>query len=114
MAWEKARLRSRPDIASRWVNRESSPSVLPACRSAGMPLLRRTGRFPACRCGHQPDAHRHYRPGSDCGLCKCPRWSRCGGSHVAPAFGRPFDTPRSEPDEAVWQESEWPLEVARA
>jgi hypothetical protein len=28
-----------------------------------------------CRCGHQPDAHRHYRPGSDCGLCECPWWS---------------------------------------
>jgi len=29
-----------------------------------------------CRCGHQLRAHRHYRPGSDCGLCECPRWTR--------------------------------------
>ena len=29
-----------------------------------------------CRCGHAANAHRHYRPGSDCGLCDCPRWRR--------------------------------------
>jgi hypothetical protein len=29
-----------------------------------------------CRCGHDRQAHRHYRPGSDCGLCECPRWTR--------------------------------------
>ncbi|MCW0212471.1 MAG: hypothetical protein OJJ54_03860 [Pseudonocardia sp.] len=22
-----------------------------------------------CACGHEPDAHEHYRPGSDCALC---------------------------------------------
>jgi hypothetical protein len=43
--------------------------------SEGMLLLRRTGRSRACGCGHQPDAHRHYRPGSDCALCACPQWS---------------------------------------
>ena len=41
-----------------------------------------------CRCGHDADAHRHYRPGSDCSLCAgtCPRyrpdvrwWRRAGG-----------------------------------
>jgi hypothetical protein len=31
-----------------------------------------------CKCGHIRDAHRHYRPGADCGLCDCPRWSRQG------------------------------------
>ncbi|NMI02050.1 (Fe-S)-binding protein [Pseudonocardia acidicola] len=24
---------------------------------------------PLCRCGHGPQAHDHYRPGSDCGIC---------------------------------------------
>ncbi|MBO0808153.1 MAG: hypothetical protein J2P32_07610 [Actinobacteria bacterium] len=27
-------------------------------------------------CGHDRDAHRHYRRGSDCALCDCPRWAR--------------------------------------
>lgn len=22
-----------------------------------------------CRCGHEQDAHEHYRPGTDCGIC---------------------------------------------
>jgi hypothetical protein len=28
-----------------------------------------------CECGHDRGAHRHYRHGSDCALCDCPRWS---------------------------------------
>jgi hypothetical protein len=28
------------------------------------------------RCGHDRSTHRHYRRGSDCALCDCPRWSR--------------------------------------
>lgn len=28
-----------------------------------------------CRCGHERAAHRHYRAGSDCGLCNCHDWS---------------------------------------
>jgi hypothetical protein len=32
---------------------------------------------PACgRCGHGRRAHEHYRSGSDCALCDCPRFSR--------------------------------------
>jgi hypothetical protein len=29
----------------------------------------------ACHCGHGRDTHRHYRRGSDCALCACPRWA---------------------------------------
>jgi hypothetical protein len=29
-----------------------------------------------CRCGHTAHAHQHYRAGSDCSLCDCPRWCR--------------------------------------
>jgi hypothetical protein len=25
--------------------------------------------MPVCKCGHDRDAHRHYRAGSDCGRC---------------------------------------------
>jgi len=43
------------------------------------PSLRGTAvtapRWVLCRCGHDHDAHRHYRHGSDCALCECPRWS---------------------------------------
>lgn len=28
-----------------------------------------------CRCGHDRESHQHYRPGSDCALCECQRWS---------------------------------------
>ena len=62
--------------------------------SEGMLLLRRKGRSRACGCGHQPDAHRHYRPGSDCALCACPQWSQRGGSHVVAAFWRPLNALR--------------------
>jgi hypothetical protein len=25
-------------------------------------------------CGHGKRAHAHFRPGTDCSLCECPRW----------------------------------------
>ncbi len=31
---------------------------------------------PTCVCGHVRDAHEHYRPGTDCALCDCPRFRR--------------------------------------
>jgi len=36
----------------------------------------RPRRLPRCVCGHDRQAQRHYRPGSDCGVCSCPRWRR--------------------------------------
>lgn len=27
-----------------------------------------------CSCGHEREAHGHYRAGSDCSLCRCPRF----------------------------------------
>ena len=36
----------------------------------------RPRRLPRCVCGHDRQAHRHYRSGSDCALCSCPRWRR--------------------------------------
>jgi hypothetical protein len=29
-----------------------------------------------CVCGHVQDAHEHYRPGTDCALCDCPKFRR--------------------------------------
>ncbi|WP_176491760.1 hypothetical protein [Curtobacterium sp. 'Ferrero'] len=29
-----------------------------------------------CVCGHPREAHEHYRRGSDCALCDCPRFRR--------------------------------------
>jgi hypothetical protein len=37
--------------------------------------IKRTRRRLRCGCRHTRDAHRHYRPGSDCAFCDCPRWS---------------------------------------
>jgi hypothetical protein len=46
--------------------------VVPAQRGAPVtppaPPLRRVVVDP-CVCGHQKDAHEHYRPGADCGVC---------------------------------------------
>jgi len=29
-----------------------------------------------CTCGHSRAAHEHYRQGTDCALCDCPRFRR--------------------------------------
>lgn len=40
------------------------------------PALRVPTETAVCVCGHAQDAHEHYRPGSDCALCDCPRYRR--------------------------------------
>jgi hypothetical protein len=35
-----------------------------------------TPRTTLCRCGHDAEAHEHYRPGSDCGACGAARCAR--------------------------------------
>lgn len=38
-----------------------------------------TPRSANCACGHDRDAHEHYRPGSDCAMCPegvCMRFAR--------------------------------------
>jgi hypothetical protein len=49
-----------------------NPGVVLA--AAGENDSKRTRRL-VCSCRHDRDAHRHYRAGSDCALCECPRWS---------------------------------------
>jgi hypothetical protein len=49
------------------------PGVMPG--RAGKDNPKRTRRRLQCSCQHTRDAHRHYRPGSDCAVCACPRWS---------------------------------------
>ncbi|MEK6442203.1 hypothetical protein [Pseudonocardia sp. T1-2H] len=46
-----------------------------------------------CTCGHEPDAHEHYRPGADCAFCgreACARYRPRGGaaSRLMRKFGR--------------------------
>lgn len=36
-----------------------------------------------CRCGHGSRAHEHYRRGSDCALCSCPKFK--AGAAAAPS-----------------------------
>lgn len=36
-------------------------------------MKRAKGTVP-CACGHEHAAHTHYRRGSECALCDCPRW----------------------------------------
>lgn len=49
-------------------------AVVPAARPAPSRAPEPTDPPPApgttlCRCGHDAQAHEHYRPGSDCGAC---------------------------------------------
>ena len=49
-----------------------------------------------CSCRHSRDAHLHYRPGSDCALCECPRSSPW---NPVPQLCRPggrTDSPRGQ------------------
>jgi hypothetical protein len=57
-----------------WVQAHpKDPGVIPAAPDHDNP--KRTRRRLLCSCHHGRDAHRHYRPGSDCAVCTCPRWS---------------------------------------
>jgi hypothetical protein len=40
------------------------------------PVLSVATETAVCVCGHAQAAHEHYRPGSDCALCDCPRYRR--------------------------------------
>jgi hypothetical protein len=39
----------------------------------GPPAAPHSGR--TCTCGHSKQAHQHYRPGTDCAMCSCPRYT---------------------------------------
>ena len=41
-----------------------------------------------CRCGHAANAHEHYRRGTDCAMCTCPKF-RAGTARQGPR--RPRD-----------------------
>jgi hypothetical protein len=57
-----------------WVQAQvDHPDLMPA--AAGQDNRKRTRRRLMCSCHHGRHAHRHYRPGSDCAVCLCPRWS---------------------------------------
>jgi hypothetical protein len=57
-----------------WVQPQlNDPGLMPA--PAGEDKPKRTRRHRLCSCHHGRAAHRHYRPGSDCAVCPCPRWS---------------------------------------
>jgi hypothetical protein len=51
-------------------------SSIPVQRRGALPIPADPPQPPAqrtvvdpCTCGHGPEAHEHYRPGSDCGAC---------------------------------------------
>jgi hypothetical protein len=51
----------------------NDPGVMPTEVDEDRPKWLRRNLL--CSCHHGRDAHRHYRPGSDCAVCTCPRWS---------------------------------------
>ncbi|WP_343947017.1 hypothetical protein [Pseudonocardia zijingensis] len=74
-----------PDLDSFPVQRQESPGesvTLPA--DPPQPPEQHTVVDP-CLCGHGPEAHEHYRPGSDCGACGR---SACGEYRAADSAWR--------------------------
>jgi hypothetical protein len=69
-----------PDLESSFpVQRRES---LPAPSDPPAPPAQRTVVDP-CTCGHGPETHEHYRPGTDCGVCgatACSAYRARGGS----------------------------------
>ncbi|HLU59329.1 MAG TPA: hypothetical protein VKZ81_28030 [Pseudonocardia sp.] len=55
-----------PDLESILPEQRRGPRPVPA--DPPQPPAQRTVANP-CTCGHGPEAHEHYRPGSDCGAC---------------------------------------------
>lgn len=47
--------------------------------------LRKSAPKTCTGCGHERGPHRHYRPGSNCTLCGCPRWQRAVLSRPVPS-----------------------------
>jgi hypothetical protein len=73
-----------PDLESSFpVQRRVSP---PVPSDPPQPPAQRTVVDP-CTCGHGPQAHEHYRPGTDCGACGR---SACGEYRPANTMWRRF------------------------
>jgi hypothetical protein len=54
------------------------PRQQPPHGDQGRAAMMAAADTPVCACGHDRDAHRHYRRGTECALCDCQRW-RPGG-----------------------------------
>ncbi|GAA1848767.1 hypothetical protein GCM10009772_27650 [Pseudonocardia alni subsp. carboxydivorans] len=80
-----------------------TPAVIPAATAAAIPTPRAAAEdagpppvatVPAdtglCRCGHERDAHEHYRAGTDCGVCgaTCRAFRARTGAGAGRAAGR--------------------------
>jgi hypothetical protein len=50
-----------------------------------------------CGCGHPHGAHEHYRKGTDCALCDCPRFTlgRAAASATPSRISRILRRPRN-------------------
>jgi hypothetical protein len=58
-----------------WVDLRGRPSrtVTPSDVVVPFPV---SGGAACSQCGHAKQAHQHYRSGTDCSLCSCPRFHR--------------------------------------
>src|SRR4051812_38133526 len=52
--------------------RDADPGGEQECPPASRPRSSARG---TCLCGHPKKAHEHYRRGTDCALCDCPRYT---------------------------------------
>jgi len=69
--------RADVQIGADWVRaRLDDPGVMLSEADQDQDNIKWTRRSFLCRCRHSRSAHRHYRSGSDCAVCECPRLSR--------------------------------------
>ena len=71
--------RRRPDAA---VPRVDAAPDLPGPPMTRLPANPTEALAGFCLCGHEPRAHEHWRPGSECGVCGpggCPTYRERGG-----------------------------------
>ncbi len=54
-----------------------------------------------CTCGHEAAAHEHYRRGTDCALCTCPKFRAGTFRAGTPARARDGRDVRGEQDYAA-------------
>ncbi|MDT7576259.1 MAG: hypothetical protein QOH17_2592 [Pseudonocardiales bacterium] len=38
-----------------------------------------------CRCGHVAEAHEHFQPGNECGVCRCGHFSGVSRPDASPS-----------------------------
>lgn len=80
-----------PETPATAVPAAAIPAPRAAAENTALPPVATTSvAVDLCRCGHERDAHDHYRAGTDCGVCgtSCRAFHPRSGSADGRSFGR--------------------------